>query len=64
MMAFRPIRPIALRSPVPAMPMTSVEKRSGAMIILIIRRNVSAIGLMLSAAPTVWTPLTSDDGQR
>ena len=64
MTAFKPIRPIALRSPVPAIPITSVENSSGAMIILIIRRNVSAIGLMLSAPPTTWTPLTSDEGQR
>ena len=64
MIAFSPIRPIAFRSPVPAMPTTSVENRSGAMIILIIRRNVSAIGLMLSAAPTTWTPFASDDGHR
>ena len=45
-MAFKPMRPIARRSPVPAMPTTSVEKSSGAMIILIIRRNRSAIGLI------------------
>jgi hypothetical protein len=44
--------------------MTRVENSSGAMIILIIRRNVSAIGLMLSANPATWTPLTSDEGHR
>ena len=37
--ALSPMRPIAFRSPVPAMPTTSVENSSGAMIILIIRRN-------------------------
>ena len=45
-MAFKPMRPMARRSPVPAMPTTSVENSSGAMIILIIRRNKSAIGLI------------------
>ena len=44
--ALRPMRPIARKSPVPAMPTTSVEKSSGAMIILIIRRNRSATGLI------------------
>ena len=39
---------MAFRSPVPAMPTTSVENSSGAMIILIIRRNASASGLMLT----------------
>ena len=47
--AFRPIRPIAFRSPVPAMPTTSVAKISGAMIILIMRRNTSASGLIVRA---------------
>jgi hypothetical protein len=50
MMAFSPIRPIAFRSPVPAMPTTRVENRSGAMIILIRRRNASASGLMATPA--------------
>jgi len=39
---------MALRSPVPAIPTTSVENSSGAMIILIMRRNASASGLMLT----------------
>jgi len=64
MIALSPMRPIAFRSPVPAIPTTSVEKSSGAMIILIMRRKVSAIGLMLSAAPATCTPFTSDEGQR
>jgi hypothetical protein len=34
------------------------------MIILIIRRNVSAVGLMLSAAPTTWRPPMSEEGQK
>ena len=34
-----PIRPTVRRCPAPAMPATSVAKISGAMIILIIRRN-------------------------
>src|SRR5262249_32448773 len=50
-MALKPIRPIAFRSPVPAMPTTSVEKSSGAMIILIIRRKASASGF--TATPKV-----------
>ena len=58
------MRPIAFRSPVPAMPTTSVENSSGAMIILIIRRNVSASGLICSPKPAMCVPLTSDDGQR
>jgi hypothetical protein len=44
--ALRPMRPIARRSPLPAMPTTSVENSSGAMIILIMRRNTSASGLI------------------
>ncbi len=39
---------MAFRSPVPAIPTTRVENSSGAMIILIIRRNASARGLMLT----------------
>ena len=49
--AFRPMRPMAFRSPMPAMPITSVENSSGAMIILIIRRNASA--MRLDAGPDV-----------
>ena len=37
--ALAPMRPIALMSPAPAMPCTSVAKISGAMIDLIIRRK-------------------------
>ena len=37
--ARRPTRPSAAMSPICAMPTTSVEKTSGAMIILISRRN-------------------------
>ena len=48
MIALRPMRPIAFRSPVPAMPTTSVENSSGAMIILIMRRKTSASGLICS----------------
>src|SRR5438093_7937743 len=56
------MRPIALRSPVPAIPTTSVENSSGAMIILIIRRNASARGRIATPkfgkmAPTT-TPAT------
>ena len=40
-MVLRPIRPIALVSPMCAMPTTSVENTSGAMIILIRRRKMS-----------------------
>ena len=58
MIALRPMRPIALRSPVPAMPTTSVEKSSGAMIILIIRRNTSAIGLMATPQVGHTRPMT------
>ena len=53
------MRPIARRSPVPAMPTTSVEKSSGAMIILIMRRNTSASGLI--ATPTSGQSEPSDD---
>ena len=54
--ALRPMRPIAFTSPVPAMPTTSVENRRGAMIILIIRRNMSASGLMLVATSGATAP--------
>ena len=47
--AFSPMRPMAFRSPLPAMPTTSVENSSGAMIILIMRRNMSARGLIADA---------------
>ena len=40
------MRPIDFRSLVPAMPITSVANSSGAMIILIMRRNASATGLI------------------
>src|SRR5213594_405686 len=40
------MRPIALSSPVPAIPTTRVEKTSGAMIILMRRRKASAKGLV------------------
>ena len=43
--ALMPIRPTALESPVPAMPVTMVLKTSGAMIILIRRRNRSVTTL-------------------
>ncbi len=42
---------MAFTSPVPAMPTTSVENTSGAMIILIIRRNASASGLIATPNP-------------
>jgi hypothetical protein len=42
MIAFKPMRPDVFMSPVPAMPTTSVENSSGAMIILIMRRKTSA----------------------
>ncbi|MNN53341.1 hypothetical protein D3C81_1680860 [compost metagenome] len=41
--AFTPTRPTVLASPMWAMPMTSVEKTSGAMIILISRRKTSVM---------------------
>jgi hypothetical protein len=50
MIALSPTRPIDFKSPVPAIPTTSVANSKGAMIILIIRRNASASGLI--ATPT------------
>ena len=50
-MAFSPMRPIVFRSPVPAMPTTSVENSSGAMIILIMRRKASASGFTATPNP-------------
>jgi len=44
------MRPIAFTPPAPAIPTTSVENTSGAMIILIIRKNASAIGLTATPA--------------
>ena len=44
-----PIRPTVRRWPAPAMPATSVAKISGAMIILIIRRNSWLNGRMYLA---------------
>ena len=41
--AFRPMRPIDSVSPMWAMPTTSIENTSGAMIILISRRNMSVM---------------------
>ena len=61
--ALRPMRPIARRSPVPAMPTTSVEKSSGAMIILIIRRNRSATGLISTPNDGQIQPMSDADGQ-
>jgi hypothetical protein len=54
-----PIRPIARRSPVPAIPTTSVENSSGAMIILIIRRKVSASGRMSAPNDGHSQPMTT-----
>ena len=59
MIALRPMRPIARRSPVPAMPTTSVENSSGAMIILIIRRNRSASGLISTPNDGQSQPMTT-----
>ena len=56
--AFRPMRPTAFRSPVPAMPMTRVEKMSGARIILISRRNRSASGRMATPVSGQTWPIT------
>src|SRR5205823_967198 len=50
------MRPIAFRSPVPAIPTTSVANSSGAMIILIIRRNASARGLTATPTPGQTAP--------
>ena len=47
--ALAPMRPTALESPVPAMPATMVLKTSGAMIILISRRNRSVTTLNQAA---------------
>src|SRR5690348_1334996 len=44
--ALRPIRPIALVSPICATPTTSVENTKGAMIILMRRRKMSVISDM------------------
>ena len=41
--AFAPMRPTVFASPVPAMPATTVANTSGAMIILMSRRKMSAI---------------------
>ena len=62
MIALRPMRPIAFRSPVPAMPTTSVENSSGAMIILIMRRNASASGLI--ATPNAGPELADGDAEQ
>ena len=43
---FRPMRPSALPSPICAMPTTSVEKTSGAIIILMSRRKMSVTSEM------------------
>ena len=56
------MRPIDFESPVPAMPTTSVENSSGAMIILIMRRNASASGL--TATPTRRPELADDDAEQ
>ena len=56
------MRPIAFRSPVPAMPTTSVENSSGAMIILIIRRKASASGLI--ATPSVGPEVADHDAEQ
>ena len=40
--ALRPMRPTVFASPVPAMPATTVANTSGAMIILMSRRKMSA----------------------
>ncbi len=45
-MVLRPIRPTEATSPMCAMPTTSVENTSGAMIILISRRNTVVISAM------------------
>jgi hypothetical protein len=47
--AFAPIRPVVFKSPLAPMPTTRVENRSGAMIILIRRRNASASGRIATA---------------
>src|SRR3954465_13123753 len=57
-MARRPIRPTALTCPAPAIPATSVPKISGAMIILISRRNSWLNGLKY-LAHSGWVLLTS-----
>jgi len=59
--AFRPMRPTALPSPMPAMPATSVANTSGPMIILIIRMKMSvrmekwsAIDFAVAASGAMW----------
>ena len=64
MSAFTAMRPIAFMSPVPAMPMTSVENSNGAMIILIIRRKTVDSGLSCSAKPITCRPPASEEGKK
>ena len=49
--ALTPMRPTSAASPILAMPTTSVENTSGAMIILIRRRNRVVISDIMSAKP-------------
>ncbi len=55
--ALSPMRPMVRRSPAPAMPTTSVENSSGAMIILIMRRKRSASGLIATPSDGFSQPM-------